>query len=66
MARNGRRSKDPLTRCIESRERGIKRMRDNIARIRKDAEQRIAEVELRVREKQVLLDALKRGRLKAS
>jgi len=55
----------PVDRSIFRRESGIARMRENIKRIREDAERAIAEVEARIREKQVLLDALKRGNLKA-
>ena len=55
--------KDPLERSIYIREGGIKRMQQNIVRIRREAEEEIAEVQKRIKEKQVLLDALKRGQL---
>lgn len=54
---------DPVELSIYRRESGIKRMRENIKQIRDEANRRVAEVEGRIREKQVLLDALKRGRL---
>lgn len=54
----------PLERSIFSRERAILRMKQNIARIRQDADGEINATESRIKEKQILLDALKRGRLK--
>ena len=54
----------PVERSIYSREGGIARMRENIKNIRERATQEIAEIEARIREKQVLVDALKRGNLK--
>jgi hypothetical protein len=55
---------NPVERSIFRRESGIARMRENIKRIRERAEEAVAEIEARIREKQVLLDALKRGNLK--
>ena len=60
----------PVERSVFSRERGIARMLENIQRIRQAANEDIAKVEARIKEKQVLkvgqlVDALKRGRLKA-
>lgn len=54
---------DPVARSIYYRESGIRRMRENIQRIREDAELKVAEIERGIREKSVLLDALKRGKL---
>lgn len=59
-----RKDMTPLERSIHSRERGIARMRDNIERIRKDAEAKVSTIQARIAEKQVLLDALKRGAMK--
>lgn len=53
--------KDPLTRSIESRERAIDRMEANIRKVQRDADQEIAAIRKRIKEKRVLLDALKRG-----
>lgn len=55
----------PVERSIHSRESGIARMRQNIIDIKTRAAEQIAEIETRIREKQVLVDALKRGTLKA-
>ena len=55
---------NPVERSIFRRESGIARMRENIKRIREIAEQDVAEIEARIREKSILLDALKRGNLK--
>lgn len=54
---------DPLERSIHMREKGIERMELNIQRIREAADEQIAEVRARIKEKRVLLDALKRGKL---
>ncbi|MCU1305130.1 MAG: hypothetical protein JWQ87_5414 [Candidatus Sulfotelmatobacter sp.] len=54
---------DPLEKSIYLRERSIARMKENIRGIRADAEEAVAEVEKRIKEKHVLLDALKRGKL---
>lgn len=54
---------DPLERSIYVREKGIERMESNIQRIREAADEQIAEVRARIKEKRVLLDALKRGKL---
>ena len=58
-----RKEMSPIERAILSRESGISRMKENIRRIKEDAEEAIAEIEARIREKTVLLDALKRGQL---
>jgi len=58
-----RKEMSPIERAILSRESGISRMNENIRRIKEDAEEAIAEIEARIREKTVLLDALKRGQL---
>jgi hypothetical protein len=54
----------PVKRAILSRERGIARMKENIINIQKRAAQEVAEIQARIREKQTLVDALKRGTLK--
>lgn len=56
--------KDPLERSIYIRERSIARMEENIRRIQESADEAKAEVRKRIAEKKVLLDALKRGKLK--
>ena len=58
-----RKEMSPIERAILSRESGISRMKENIRRIKEDAEEASAEIEARIREKTVLLDALKRGQL---
>ena len=64
-AKARRKDMSPLDRAIVSRESGIARMRENIKRIKEAADKEIAAIEARIREKSVLLDALKRGQLKA-
>ena len=54
----------PVERSIFSRERGIARMNQNIRRIRDEAAEKIALIQTGIREKQTLVDALKRGTLK--
>lgn len=54
----------PVERSIYSRERGVARMKQNIIDIREKADDQIAEINARIREKQTLVDALKRGTLK--
>ena len=56
--------KTPLERAINSRQKGIERMRKNIADIRRKADEQIAVIQRHIEQKQVLLDALKRGALK--
>ena len=55
----------PVERSIHSREKGIERMKQNIIQIREKAEEQVAEIMARMKEKQFLVDALKRGSLKA-
>lgn len=64
MKKVSKNQKDALGRSIESRERGIDRMRANIRRIQQDTARQIADIEVRIKEKSILLDALKRGRIK--
>lgn len=52
-----------LERSIASRERGITKMENFIARIQRAAAEDVAAVRKRIAEKRVLLDALKRGAL---
>ena len=59
-----RRDMTPLERAIDSRERGIATMRRNIERIQREADNDIAEIKARITEKQILLDALKKGALR--
>lgn len=54
---------DPVGRSIWRRESGIRRMEANIRKIREDADARIALIQQDIKDKQVLLDALKRGKL---
>jgi molecular chaperone GrpE (heat shock protein) len=53
-----------LEKAIESRERGIHRMHQNVREIEQRAAREVAEIRKRIESKQVLLDALKRGQLK--
>ena len=55
----------PLDRSIRSREMGIKRMLQNIQKVREKAEEQIVFIQRGIQEKEILLDALKRGSLKA-
>jgi len=64
MAKAKAKGRDPLTRAIVSRERGIERMRGNIRRLQHIHQKEVAEIWRRIGEKQVLLDALRRGTLK--
>lgn len=64
MPKTAKQKMTSIEKAIRSREMGIKRMKDNIGRIRKRAEEEIAGIERRMVERQVLLDALKRGQLK--
>ena len=64
--RKSRKQMSAVERSIDSRERGIARMKQNIDAIRRKAEKEIADASARIAEKQILLDALKRGSLKAS
>lgn len=57
--------KSTLDISINSREKGIARMRDNIKKIREQADRDVAEIEKRIKEKQILLDALRRGKIAA-
>lgn len=63
--RKKRKDMNPLERSIASREGAIGRMKENINRIRSDAAEKIAEIQARIKEKQFLLDALKRGQISA-
>lgn len=54
----------PLERAIRSRERGIARMRTEIKNVRLRAAEEIRGITLRIKEKTVLLDALKSGKLR--
>lgn len=56
-------SSEPLKRTIEMREAGIGRMRKKKAVIRREAEERCAEIDKRIAKNRILLDAIKRGQL---
>ena len=55
---------DPLGRAIWSREGTIRRAHEKIKTIREIAEERVSLVLKDIEKKKVLLDALKRGKLK--
>ena len=59
----GKKRKDmnPVERSILSREGAIARMKQNCERIRERADDEIAAVQKRIREKQFYLEALKKG-----
>lgn len=59
-----RAKKSPIERAIFSRECGIKRMQDRILAIKRRAASEVEAIERRVAERQILLDALKRGQIK--
>lgn len=61
MAKKPKEQKTPLQRSIESRERGIKRMLDEKVKIMDEAKRKCDEIDKRLVEKKVLLDALKKG-----
>lgn len=63
VTRKSKMPTDPLGRSIFVRERAIERMQNNITRILEEAGEKAKEVEKRIAEKKVLLDALKRGKL---
>lgn len=63
--RKKRKDMNPLERSIASREGAIERMKLNMDRIRKEADKTISEIQVRIKEKQFLLDALKRGQITA-
>lgn len=63
MPKKLRKEMTAVERAIDSRERGIAIMKENISRIRRRADEEVHAIETRIREKQVLLDALKRGNL---
>lgn len=60
-----KKDRSPVERAIASRESGISRMRENIRRIKESANAAVEQIEARIKEKQFLLDALKRGQISA-
>ncbi len=61
MAKQAKQKLSGLDRSIMLRERGIERMKDNQKSIMDEARARCEEIDKRIAEKRVLLDALKRG-----
>lgn len=56
-----RKDMNPVERSIASRESAIIRMKQNCEKVRQRADDEIAAIQKRIREKQFFLDALKKG-----